>query len=137
MEPSRLAPSVGVVAAVAVFLVLTVPYALVEEPSAVNTYYGGGATNPLIAGLFALVSVIVFAAAREERADPALAAGAALVLGLFAFAIAALWALTVPRGLVTQLSTATVLEYHPIAVALVTLGLPLSAAWYARVLRVV
>jgi hypothetical protein len=89
-----------------------------------------------MAGLFALVSVIVFAAAREDRADPALSAGAALVLGLFAFAIVVLWALTVPRSLVTQLSEAAVLEYHPLALALVTLGLPASAAWYARVLDV-
>lgn len=136
MDRLRLAPSVGVVAAVGVVLALSVPFGLVEDPNAVITYYGGGAINPLIAGLFALVSVIVFAAAREERADPAISAGAALVLGGFAFVIAAVWAVTVPRGLVTQLSTAAVLEYHPIALAVITLALPASALLYARELGI-
>lgn len=136
MERHRLVPSIGVVAAVAVVLLLSVPYAVVGDPSGVGTYYGEGGINPLVAGLFALVSIIVFAAAREERADPALAAGAALVLGLFSFAIVTAWALTVPVGVVTQFETSALFEFHRFATAIVSLAMPVAAAWYARVIGI-
>lgn len=136
MEPRRFVPSVGVVAAVAVVVLLSVPYGVIESPGAVAAYYGGGAVNPLIAGLFALAAVIVFAAARQGRTDPALAAGTALVLGVFGAAILGLWALTVPLGVVTPFETSPLFEYHRFLTAAVALALPAAAAWYARVIGV-
>jgi len=137
MEARRFVPSVGVVAAIAVVVLLSVPYGVVNVPGSVTTYYGAGAINPLVAGPFALVSIIVFAAAREGRSDPPLAAGAALVLGLFTVAIVAVWALSVPRGVVTQFETSALFEYHRFVTAAVTLALPATAGWYARVIGVV
>lgn len=136
MEATRLAPTVGIVASLAVIVVLAAPFALVEQPSAVGTYYAGGDVNPLVVGVFGLVAVIVFAAGREERSSPPLVAGATLVLGAFMVVLAALWALSVPESLVTQLSTATILQYHRGALVATSAVVPLSAGWYARSLGV-
>lgn len=136
MEATRLAPTVGIVASALVLFLLTVPYALVEEGTAVAAYYDAGDVNPLVVGLFALVAVMVFAAGRQGRSSPDLVAGAALVLGGFMFVIATLWALTVPESLVQQLSTATILQYHRAALVLTAAVVPLSAGWYARALRI-
>lgn len=136
MEATRLAPTVGIVASLAVLFVLSVPYALVEQAGAVGTYYAEGGLNPLVLVLFALVAVVVFAAGRQERSAPDLVAGVTLVLGLFMLGIAGLWAVTVPESLVVQLSTTTVLQFHRGALVLVTLVVPLSAGWYARALGI-
>lgn len=139
MNAARAAPTVAAVACVAVLALLVAPYLLVEQASAVNAYYDAGAITPFATGLLALVGVIVFAAGREERSDPALVAGAGLAFGLFAFATAALWALTVPESVAVQLgdvggATAFV-EYHRFLVALAAAVVLLAAGWYARALR--
>lgn len=136
MEATRLAPTVGIVASVLVLVALAAPYLVVDAGRAVATYYASGDVNPLVVGLFALVAVVVFAAGRQERSSPDLVAGAALVLGGFMFVISALWALTVPEGLVQQLSTATILQYHRGALVIAATIVPLSAGWYARALRI-
>jgi hypothetical protein len=136
MEATRLAPTVGIVASLLVLAVLAAPYALIEEGTAVTTYYDAGALNPLVVGLFALVAMLVLAAGRQGRSSPDVVAGSALVLGAFMFVIAALWALTVPEELVQQLTTETVIQYHRGTLVLVTLVVPLSAGWYARALRI-
>ena len=132
MEQLRLAPTVGIVASLAVLGTLAAPYAIVEEGSAVGAYFAAGSISPLTVGLFATVAIIVFAAGREGRSPPDLVAGVALVLGLFMAALATLWAVTVPQSMVTQLSTSAVLGYHRGALVVATLVVPASAAWYAR-----
>jgi len=137
MEARKLAPTVGTVACALVLVVLAVPYALIDPPSAVTTYYTTGAITPFAAGLLPLVALVVLAAGREERSDPALTAGAALVFGAFIAVVAVVWAVTVPRGVVTQLSTAVYMDYHRWLLALVSLGVPAGAGWYARTLGLV
>jgi uncharacterized membrane protein len=134
MEARKLAPTVGIVGCVLVLVGLAIPYAVVEPPSAVTTYYSTGVVTPFAAGLLGLVALVVLAAGREERSDPALTAGAALVFGLFIAGTTVLWAVTVPRGVVTQLSTAAYIEYHRWLLALVSLLVPAGAGWYARLL---
>jgi len=136
MNQLRLAPTVGIVASLAVIVVLVVPYAIVEGGSGVGTYFAAGSVNPLVVGLFAAVAIIVFAAGRQGRSPPDLVAGAALVLGVFMTALAALWAVSVPQSVVTQLSTATVLQYHRGVLVLTTLAVPIVATWYARALQI-
>jgi len=136
MNQLRLAPTVGIVASLAVIAVLASPYAIVEGGSGVGTYFAAGSVNPLMVGLFAAVAIIVFAAGREDRSPPDLVAGATLVLGIFMTALALLWAISVPQSVVTQLSTATVLQYHRGALVVTTLGVPAAALWYARALRI-
>lgn len=133
MDARTLAPTAGAVACVLVVVVLALPY-LAVDPGAVATYYASGAITPLAAGLLAAVGAIVLAAGRQGRSDPSLTAGAALTLGLFVAAISVVWALTVPRSVVTQLSTLALLSYHRFALAAVALVVPASAGWYARTL---
>lgn len=140
MDGIRLAPTAGIAASVAFLAVLVLPYLLVTTPGAAATYFGVGPLNPLFAGLFALVNVIVFAAGREDRSDPAVAAGAALVMGVAVVAIVGLWVLASPSEVILSLDETGVvqwLEYHPLAVLAVALGQPASAAWYSRALGIV
>lgn len=130
----RIAPTVGIVACLAVIFVLVIPYIIVD-PGAVSTYYSSGAFNPLFAGLFALICIIIFAAGREERSDPELTAGIGLVLGVFVLGYTALWAITVEIGVVYTLTTIAAFAYHRYVLVLTALAIPLSAVWYARSLR--
>jgi len=138
MDRTRLAPLVGIVGCLLYAGLLVVPYVLVPGSSgtAVGLYYNSGGINPVVGGFFALIAVIVFAAGREDRSPPDLVAGAALVLGLFMTTLALVWALTVPQSVVTQLSTATILQYHRGALVVTTLAVPAVAVWYARALRI-
>jgi hypothetical protein len=139
MDDLRAPPTAGIVACLLVVAVLLVPYLLVAQGSAVTAYYDAGAITPLAAGLFALVGVIVFAAGRERRTDPPLAAGAGLVFGVFSLVVCAAWAATVPSSVALQLGTAddavaTVLEFHRFLVAGAAALLAGTGVWYTRAL---
>lgn len=137
MDRTRLAPTVGIAACLVFVAVLLVPFVLVSTPGAVTTYYSVGLVNPLFAGLFALVGIIVFAAGREERSDPALTAGAALVFGVFIVLVCLLWLAGGPSEVVLSLDEGEIVEalqYHPYAVTLASLLVPAAAAWYVRAL---
>jgi hypothetical protein len=134
MDARTAAPTVGIVGCLLTLAVLAVPYALADAP-AVTAYYNAGAITAWATGLFAAVGVIVFAAGREGRSDPALTAGAGLVLGAFTFAIALAWALTVR---VDALGTDNPLfSDHRWAVAAAAALIPVGGAWYARALRLI
>lgn len=136
MDARTLAPTAGAIACALVVVTVAVPY-LFLDPGAVGTYYAAGAVTPLAAGLLAVVGAIVFAAGRADRSDPVLTAGAALSLGAFVGVLAVVWALTVPRGVVTQLSTSTLVGYHRFALAALGVAVPVAAGWYARALGLV
>ena len=124
MDDLRVAPLVGIGGCLAVIAALAYPYLVAD--GGVGTYYGSGVVNPLIAGLLALVGIIVFAAGREGRTDPGFAAGAGLVFGLFVFLIVLAWGLTV------RLDTVEITRWHRwITVALAGL-IPLGGLWFAR-----
>ncbi|WP_424018337.1 DUF7548 family protein [Halorientalis pallida] len=131
MDDLRIAPLVGIVGCLAVLLALGAPYVLVEDAGGVGLYYGSGAVNPLLAALFAMVTLIALAAGREGRSDPAMAAGVALVLGAAITVIALVWALTA-RVDVIAIDTA-----HRWIVAGVSVLVPAGSAWFARALGLV
>jgi hypothetical protein len=139
MNRARLAPLVGIVGCLLYAGLLAVPYLLVPNTSGagVGLYYGTGAINPFVGGLFALVAVIVFAAGREERTDPGFAAGVALVLGLFMLLIGVLWAVTVPLDVVpgVGVEAPSYLAYHRWAVSLVGAVVPLAGGWWASTMN--
>lgn len=130
-NPRRYVPLVGIVACLLLLGGLAVPF-FFASGNEVGLYYDSGALNPMIAGLFAVVAIVVFAAGRENRTDPALAAGVALTLGVFAVVVVVPWALTVR---VDVLANAT-LSAHPTVLAVLAVFLPVSAAWYARSLGI-
>jgi hypothetical protein len=124
------------VGALGVLVSLALPYAVVAEDSAVGVYYGTGALNTLIVGLFAVVAFVVFAAGYYERSAPDLVAGVALVLGLFMLVVTALWIATLPSGFVGQLTSETLLSYHRWLLLAVVALVPVSAGWYTRALGI-
>lgn len=136
MNASRVAPVVGVVGCLAVLVALVAPY-LTTEAGAAGTYYATGAITPLVGGFFAAVAVVVFAAGRADRTDPATAAGVTLVFGVVIALVSLVWALTVPENVVFQLSTASAFEYHRWVLGLCSLIVPASGVWYARTLGLV
>lgn len=143
MESRRAAPTLGVVVSACFVLLLLVPYLVVDDATGVSTYYTAGTLTPWASGMMALVAIVVFAAGREDRTDPATAAGAGLGFGAVIFLITLLWAVSLPAEVPLQLTTAepilgglvttgTVLEYHRWVLAVVG-ALPAAAgAWYAR-----
>jgi len=128
MEEDRLAPMVGIVGCLGVIIALLYPYLTAD--GAVGAYYSLGAVNPLVAGVLALVAIIVLAAGREGRTDPSLAAGAGLVLGVFMFVLTAAWAMTAP------LDALLITPYHRWSVAAPAAIVVGGSLWYARVLRI-
>lgn len=131
MDRRKAAPTLGIAGCLLVLAVLVWPY-LQETASSVSTYYGSGAVTPLAAGLLAFVSVIVFAAGREERSDPALVAGAALVFSLFVFVIAVSFAFTARVDVIG--GTDALLTYQRWALAAAAVVPLVGAGWYARAL---
>ncbi len=136
MDGSRVAPLVGIVGCGLVLLALLAPY-LGLGGGAVGAYYAAGALNPLVGGLFAAVTIIVLAAGRTGRTDPATAAGVALVFGLVVAGVSLAWSLTVPESIVFQLATSSLIEFHRWVLALVSLVVPAGGAWYTRALALV
>lgn len=132
MDQTKVAPTVGIAGCLLVLAAVVWPY-LLESASSVSTYYGSGAVTPLAAGLLAFVSVIVFAAGREERSDPATVAGAAIVFSLFIAVIAVIFAFTA-RVDVLGGSAASLSSQRWVLAAVAAVPL-VSAAWYARALR--
>ena len=126
MDRTRLAPTVGVLACLAFLAVLSMP---LTAPGG-GSYYASGALNPLIGGLLALVTVVVFAAGRQERTDPALAAGTALAFGLLIALAAVVWAVT------ARTDVLSITQFHRHALAGTAAAIPLAAVWYARELRI-
>lgn len=131
MDEATVAPTLGILSCIAVLALLAWPY-LLASPDAVGTYYNTGFLTPLAAGLLALVGIIVFAAGREGRSDPALVAGVGLVLGLFIVAISFGWALTARLDVLQ--APGVWLPRQRWALVLVSLLVPASGAWYARAL---
>jgi hypothetical protein len=137
MDARRLAPTLGIASCLLVLVVLAVPYLVVGNGTAVNFYYAAGAIDPLVVGLLCAVAIIVFAAGRQGRSDPGIAAGVALAFGAFVVLVASLWALTVPEQVVLQLSRNALLGYHRSALVLATVGVLAGGLWYARALSLV
>lgn len=144
MEARRLAPTIGIVAALAVVALLLVPYGVLAAAD-VATYYGAGVLSPWASGLLALVAVVVFAAGRADRTPPETAAGVGVGLGLAVVVVAVAWAVTVPAEVPLQLTTdepvvgpvttADVLETHRWVLAAVSAAVPTAGAWYAWALE--
>jgi hypothetical protein len=146
MERTRLPPTVGIVACLALLAALVVPYLLIQTPRIAAAYYATSLINPLFAGLFGMVTLLAFAAGRQDRTDPPVAAAAALAFGTFATLICLLWLLSDPQSIILSVDLSPGsqagenplvrnLQYHPYVVVLVSLVLPASAVWYARALR--
>lgn len=129
MDQVRTAPVLGILGCLALLAALAYPFLL--GSGGVGAYYNTAVVNPLVAGLLALVAVIVLAAGRQGRTDPGIAAGVALMFGLAMVVIALLWALT------TRVDTIEIAASHRWVVAGTATLVPLSGLWYTRALGIV
>jgi len=125
MWPSR----IGVAAGVAVFVLVVVPYAVVD-PGAVGVYYGAGVVGPPALAAFAGVALIALLSGAAGRSDPALTAGIAVTLSAFVAVLGIVWALAAvePAG---GLTTNAVVDYHRWAFAAAAIALFGAAIWNA------
>lgn len=131
MEAETAAAGVGVTSGVLVAILVVLPYAL-GPPAAVGAYYAVGSVGPPVAALFALLASLALLAALRGRTDPAVAAGAAVVLGAVATLLSLSWALAATTDLVGGFTTIDAARYHRHAVLLAAAGVLVGGGWYAR-----
>lgn len=130
MDREQAAAGLGIGAALAVVLLVLVPYAIADG-RAVGVYYSG-LVGPPLAGLFASVAAIGLAGAARERTDPATGAGVVVVLGVLTLALLAPWAAGVSPSLVGGLTTVAAFEHHRWALVAAAGGMVAAGAWFAR-----
>lgn len=137
MDRLRVPPTVGMVGALATVIAVLVPYVAVtgQDATAVGAFYGSGVAGPNVAGLFAGIALVVFAAGRQGRTEPDTVAGAALALGLVTLLVAVAWAVTADVEVAQNTSSTWLPDVRWVIVATTAL-LPTSALWYAQVLGV-
>jgi hypothetical protein len=130
--PETSAPTVGLVAALAVLVVVAVPYVLIPARD-VGVYYSAPTFVPihLVVGLFAMVAVVVFAAGRNGRTDPPTAAGATVVLGGFMALLVLWWAVAV-GDVVGSFDVTASFDYHRWLLLVATAAVAASGWWFAR-----
>ncbi|MFC4449549.1 DUF7548 family protein [Halorussus aquaticus] len=130
--PETPAPTVGIVAALAVLAAVVAPYFLIDAPE-VGVYYSAPTFLPvhLVVGLFAMVAVVVFAAGRNGRTDPPTAAGATVVLGGFMTLLVLWWAVEV-GGLVGSLTSVAAFDYHRWLLLVTAFAVAATAGWFAN-----
>lgn len=131
MVDARRPAVLGVGAALAVVVLLVLPFAVVTG-SAVWVYYGGDLVGPPLAGLFAAVAGIALAAGAQGRTDPPMAAGVAVVFGALVAGLVLPWALGVSPSLVGGLTTVAAFDWHRWALAAAGIVLLAAAAWFTR-----
>jgi len=127
MEQVRLAPLVGIAGCLGVLGALAYPYAV--GGVGVSAYYASGPVNPLVAGLLAVVAIIVFAAGRQGRTDPGFAAGAGLVFGLAIVLVLLAW------GTTARVDAVEITQWHRWITVAVAGLVPVGGVWFARSLH--
>ena len=131
MNSRDLAADVGTAASIAVIVLAAVPYAL-GSASTVGAYYDVGIVGPQYFGIAAAVTAIVFRAARNDRTDPATAAGTTLAFGGVLALLAIVWAFSPDPAVVGGVHTADWFDYHRWLLALAAVLVPATAGVYAR-----
>lgn len=129
MEHDRAAPVLGILGCVGLLGALAYPYLL--GIGGVGLYYNTAAVNPLVAGLLALLGIIVLAAGRQRRTDPAIAASVALMFGLAMVVIALLW------GVTARVDAIEIAATHRWVLVGTAALVPVSGLWYTRALGLV
>ena len=134
MDIERTAPAVGLVGSVLLAAAVAVPAVAIESGAGpMASYYASGPVGIAIVGLLALVEVIVLLSGRQERTDPATAAGLAFVLALTMLGISATWAFAIdPTVLFSFPEQYSWISYHRWSVLGAASLLFVGTAGYAR-----
>jgi hypothetical protein len=96
VDVDSVAPRLGAIACLLLAGVVFAPALLISTSGAgVADYYAAGPFGVSIVGVHALLSVVVFLAAAQERSDPVTLAGVVLVSALAMMLFSLLWALSI------------------------------------------
>ncbi|WP_416839215.1 hypothetical protein [Haloferax sp. DFSO52] len=96
MDVERLSSTIGLVGSLLLAVAVAVPAVAVEPGSGeMAAYYASGPVGLSLVGMLALLEVIVILSGRQERTDPAVAAGLAFVLSLSMLALSVVWSLSI------------------------------------------
>jgi hypothetical protein len=132
MNRSRIAGVVGVLAAIGAVVVIGAPAVDAVAPAAtgLGTYYAQGILGGVFTGFLAgtlLVVAVALIGIRRGQADPAVASGTSVGLGVVATLLTLEWALAVDSELVAQLGRTAWLAWHRWAVLVLVAVVPVSA----------
>jgi hypothetical protein len=134
MDTERVAPTLGIVASLALVVAYLAPYLLIPNAGGdVGTYYSAGPVGASAVPFLAAVSVIAFLSGLQQRQEPDVVAGLTLVLGLAVLGLALLWAVSMPDNYLFSFpASASWIEFHRWVVVVLAAVLPASAGLYAR-----
>ncbi|WP_129115069.1 DUF7548 family protein [Halegenticoccus tardaugens] len=134
MDTEEVASTAGVVACLILLAAVVVPYGVLTAPAhRIGEYYASGPVGANVLAFLALVGAVVFLAGRNGRTEPDLAAGIALVLGLSAFGLATLWALSVEQAVIFSFPAADAwIESHRWVTVAASAFVALAAVVYSR-----
>ena len=133
MDAADAAPTVGIIACLALLAAFVAPYALAPGPEApIDAYYASGPVGAAGVGFIAAVLVVVFLSGKQGRSPPDTVAGVAVVAGLALFLIAVSWALAAGSVVFNFPASVSWIEYHRWVVLGLAALVPASAGAYAR-----
>lgn len=137
MKLDRVVPYAGALLSLALAVVLSVPFLVIEgnEPL-VSAYYASGTLGITGAIFLAMLSVVIFLSSVRGRADPSLVSGIMLAVGVMIFATTALWVVQMDSTVLFSFPPEySWLEFHP-WVSLAVSGLvAIAAGVYAAVVN--
>lgn len=138
MDLTRRAPQLGIVACLVVLAAVIAPYVVLPENASTGLalYYDAGVFSPRVIGVFAVVAAVVLGAGLGDRSDPAMVAGAGLVIGLFMTIMAVAWIVSIPADAPRGITTQDWLAYHRWVVLASSACVAVAAGLYARDLGV-
>ena len=131
MDRQRRAGRLGSASAALVVGLVALPYVLLDL-TAVGPYYAAGPGGLAVITTLPLLAIVALAAALRGRQDPALMAGATVVLAAVTAGFAWWWALSVSPSLVGGLTDLASFDYHRWALAGAATVLLGATLGYAR-----
>ncbi|MFD1684673.1 DUF7548 family protein [Halobellus litoreus] len=134
VDLDAVAPRLGAIVCLLLAGVVFAPALLISVPGAgVADYYASGPIGVSIVGVLALLNVVVFLAAAQERSDPATLAGVALVSALAMVLFSLVWALSIdPTLLFSFPSEYAWIENHRWIVVTGSAFVAIAAGSFAR-----
>ncbi len=134
MNVADAATTAGIAACGALLLVLAAPFLLIADPgTGLTVYYASGTLGVSGVAFLAVLLVVVFLSGRQQRRDPSIIAGVALVAAVALLALAVTWAVAVDvQNLFSFPASASWITWHRWVVVAVAVLVPASAGAYAR-----
>jgi len=134
VDLDAVAPRLGAIVCLLLAGAVFAPALLITVPGAgVADYYASGPIGISIVGVLALIDVVVFLAAAQERSDPETLAGVAIVSALAMVLFSLVWALSIDPTLIFSFPPEHAwIENHRWVVVTGSAAVAIAAGSYAR-----